>query len=187
MWSIKTSDDHHEKRLRFTILHVKTFHNIIVLPPEVYYTSQPRLSSSFNMNGTVFFPSSFFYKNFGTFVQNPRKWFYKWHEDVLHHGLWVCKHPILNINHKNSPISYLGVFQQHWNSNCSWQIILTLFWYLPFLAYLIWNWHHQKWWFPPELIPGPLAHQSLEHPCQATPVTLPSQRFRTCIGPVSMT
>ena len=55
------------------------------------------------------------------------------------------------------------------------------------LAYLIWNWHHQKWWFPPESNPGPLAHQSLHHPCQATTVTLPSQRFRTCIGPVSMT
>ncbi len=66
-------------------------------------------------------------------------------------------------------------------------LTLTLFRYLPFLAYLIWNWHHQKWWFPPELIRGPLAHQSLEHPCQATPVTLPGQRFRTCIVPVSMT
>ncbi len=69
-----------------------------------------------------------------------------------------------------------------------WHVLtLTLFRYLPFLAYLIWNGRHQKWWFPPELIQGPLAHQSLEHPCQATPVTLPGQRFRTCMGPVSMT
>ncbi len=48
---------------------------------------------------------------------------------------------------------------------------LTLFRYLPLLAYLIWNWRHKKGWFPTESNPGPFAHQSLYYPCQATPVT----------------
>ncbi len=41
---------------------------------------------------------------------------------------------------------------------------------------------------PPDSNPGPLTNQSLDHPCQATPVTPPGQQFYTCIiGPVSMT
>ncbi len=31
----------------------------------------------------------------------------------------------------------------------------TLFRYLPFL---IWNWHHQKWWFPPGIDPETPSH-----------------------------
>ncbi len=62
-------------------------------------------------------------------------------------------------------------------------ITLTLFRYLPFLAYLIWNWHHQKWWFPPESIPGPHAHQSLDHPCQATPSHLKPTPSKVVVPP----
>ncbi len=53
-------------------------------------------------------------------------------------------------------------------TNCDvgkYLLTLTVFTYLPFLAYLIWNWRHQKGWFPPDSNPVPLAHQSLDHPC----------------------
>ncbi len=66
-------------------------------------------------------------------------------------------------------------------------LTLTLVCYLTYLAYLIFNWHPIKGRCPPELNPGPLAPRSLEHPCQATPVMLPGQRFHTYIGPELMT
>ena len=64
-------------------------------------------------------------------------------------------------------------------------IILTLFHYLPFLTSFETD-TLKSGGSPMESILRPLAHQSLDHPCQAMPVTLPSQEFCTFIVPVSM-
>ncbi len=56
---------------------------------------------------------------------------------------------------------------------------------LPSLSTISFETDTPKRWVPMESkVLGPLTHQFLAHPYQATPVTLPGQQFLTCItGP----